>query len=591
MEKNTLLTRFLAWRARNIKHKNFVLIVSFFIGIISGLAAVLLKNVVHYTGEFLTHRLHIENVNLLYLILPIIGITLTMLFVRLYVKDNIGHGVTRILYAISRNSSQIKSHNTYTSMIASTLTVGFGGSVGLEAPIVLTGSAIGSNFGKLFRMNYKTTTLLIGCGAAGAIAGIFKAPIAAFIFALEVLMLDLTMSSIVPLLISSVTAATVSYFLLGQKVVFSFTVMDPLAINNLPYYIILGIICGLVSVYFTRGTIFVESFFSKIKKPLTKLLIGGITLSLLIFLLPPLYGEGYDSLKEILGGNAANLTNGSLFYEWRDNQLIFLGFLAALIFLKVIAMAVTTASGGVGGIFAPTLYTGGIIGYFVAKILNNFNIISVSERNFALVGMAGLMAGVMHAPLTSIFLIAEITGGYNLFIPLIVCSTIAYLTIMYFEPHSIYTHRLAKRGELITHHKDKAVLTMMKLDKVVEKDFSTIHPEATLGELVKVISKSKRNVFPVVDKDDLLLGIVMLDNIRDVVFNHELYNTTYVTSLMVIPPAFVSINDPMERVMEKFEKSSAWNLPVVDKGKYIGFVSRSKIFSSYRKLLVEFTDE
>ena len=404
-------------------------------------------------------------------------------------------------------------------------------------------------------------------------------------------MLDLTMSSIIPLLISSVTAATVSYFLLGQKVVFSFTVVDPLVINNLPYYIILGIICGFVSFYFTRGTLFIESLFSKIKNSFTKLLIGGITLSLLIFLLPPLYGEGYDTLKEILGGNATNLTNGSIFYEMKDNQLILLLFLAAIIFLKAIAMAVTTGSGGVGGIFAPTLFTGGITGFVVARLLNNFNVISISERNFALVGMAGLMAGVMHAPLTSMFLIAEITGGYGLFIPLIVTSTIAYLTIMYFEPHSIYTHRLAKRGELITHHKDKAVLTMMKLEKVVEKDFSTIHPEANLGELVKVISKSKRNVFPVVDKDNFLLGVVMLDNIRDVVFNHELYDNTYVTSLMVIPPAFVSINDPMERVMDKFEKSGAWNLPVVEKGRYIGFVSRSKMFTSYRKLLVEFTDE
>lgn len=591
MNPKSIIARFINWRTRHIKHKNFVLIVSFFVGLMSGLAAVLLKSIVHYTNHFLTHKLHIEDTNLLYLAYPIAGIFLTVVFIKFFVKDNIGHGVSKILFSISKKNSKIAVHNTYSSIIASTFTVGFGGSVGLEAPIVLTGSSIGSNLGKLFRMNYKTTTLLIGCGAAGAIAGIFKAPIAAMVFALEVLMLDLTMASIIPLLISSVTGATVANFFMGKDVVFSFTLTDPLSLHNLPFYILLGVLCGLVSFYFTRGTMFVESIFSKFQRRYTKLIVGGIVLSCLIFLIPPLYGEGYDTLKTILGGNATDLANGSLFYQFKEHQFIFLSFLILIIAMKVIAMAVTTGSGGVGGIFAPALFTGGITGYIIARIINSIEFISVSERNFALVGMAGIMAGVMHAPLTSIFLIAEITDGYALFIPLIITSTISYLTIMYFEPHSVYTKRLAKKGELITHHKDKAVLTLLKLDRVIEKDFSTIHSEATLGELVKIITKSKRNIFPVVDKDNFLQGIVMLDNIRDIVFNHDLYESTFVNDLMVVPQAFVSINDPMEYVMKKFERSGAWNLPVVEKGKYLGFVSKSKIFSEYRSMLEHFTDE
>jgi CIC family chloride channel protein len=591
MNATDLLGKFLIWKGKHLKHHQFVYILSFIIGIISGAAAVVLKNTIYYTNEFLLHKLDIENINLLYLACPLIGIALTVLFVRVLIKDNIGHGISRILYAISKKNSIIKSHNNYSSFIASTLTVGLGGSVGLEAPIVLTGSSIGSNLARLLRMNYKTTTILVGCGAAGAIAGIFKAPIAAVVFSLEVLMLDLTMWSIIPLLISAVTGATVSYFLLGKGVMFSFQLTEPFVLRNIPWFIFLGIFCGLVSFYFTRININIESLFEKIKSPFTKLASGGIILGMLILFMPPLYGEGYETLSALLRGNAQEITNGSMFYACRDYFWVFIGFLGLIMVFKVIAMSVTTGGGGVGGIFAPTLFTGGITGYLVARLINNFSFIDVSERNFALVGMAGLMAGVMHAPLTAIFLIAEITGGYGLFIPLIITSTIAYITVIYFEPHSIYTSRLAKRGELITHHKDKAILTLLEMGKVIENDFQKISPDDNLKDLVETIAKSKRNLFPVIKGDNMLVGIVMLDNIRHIIFNVDMYSTTFVRDVMILPPAYVSPDEPMEEVMKKFEENEVWNLPVIDNGKYIGFISKSKLFSVYRKWLVDISEE
>jgi CIC family chloride channel protein len=591
MNTTKLLGRFLIWKGKHLKHRQFVYIMSFIIGIVSGIIAVVLKNTVHYTNEFLTHKLDIENINLLYLAYPLIGITLTVLFVRFFIKDNIGHGISRILYAISKRNSIIKSHNNFSSFIAGTLTVGFGGSVGLEAPIVLTGSSIGSNLGRIMRMNYKTTTILIGCGAAGAIAGIFKAPIAAVVFSLEVLMLDLTMWSIIPLLISAVTGATVSYFFLGKGVIFTFQLTEPFVLRNIPWFIFLGVFSGLVSFYFTRINMYTESLLQKLKSPVARFVIGGIALGILILFLPPLYGEGYEILSDILHGNAQEITYGSMFYNYQDYFWVFMGFLGLIIIFKVIAMSVTTGSGGVGGIFAPTLFTGGITGYLAAKLINNFGFISVSERNFALVGMAGLMAGVMHAPLTAIFLIAEITGGYGLFIPLIITSTIAYITIIYFEPHSIYTYRLARRGELITHHKDKAILTLLDMGKIIEKDFQKVSPDDKLQGLIDIISKSKRNIFPVVNKDNMLVGIVYLDNIRHIIFNAEMYSTTFIRDVMLLPPTYVSPDEPMEDVMKKFEENNVWNLPVIDNGKYIGFISKSKLFSVYRKWLVDISEE
>jgi CIC family chloride channel protein len=576
---------------KNIKERQFVLFLSFLVGLVSGLAALLLKNAIHFTHHFLTHRLHVDSANLLYLAYPAVGILLTVLFVKFFVKDHIGHGVSRILYAISKKNSLIKSHNNYTSIVASTLTIGFGGSVGAEAPVVLTGASIGSNLGRLFHMNQKIITLMVGCGAAGAIGGIFKAPMAGMVFTLEVLMLDLTMASLIPLLISSITAASIAYFFMGKGVLLSYEVVDPFVIGNFPYYILLGVFAGLVSLYFTRFSMFLESKFDTITNCYQKMMLGGVLLGILIFLFPPLYGEGYSTIQALLDGNTTHLVNNSVFYFLREHYWLLLGYVLLIVVFKVIASTVTTGSGGVGGIFAPSLFLGGVSGFFVARFINGFNFVKLSESNFTLIGMAGMMAGVMHAPLTAIFLIVEITGGYELFIPIMLTSTIAYLTIMYFEPHSIYTKRLARRGELITHNKDKAVLTLMKLGKVIETDLKKVSPNATLGELVKVISHSHRNIFPVVDDEEKLLGIVLLDDIRHIMFNPDMYETTYVRNLMIMPPAILDADAPMDKVMRRFEETGAWNLPVTQNEKYLGFVSKSKIFNVYRRVLVHFSDE
>lgn len=591
MEKKNVLTQFLIWRVKHISHRQFIYILSFIVGIFSGLAAVLLKNTIHYTHILLTRGFDVESESYLYLAYPLFGILLTVLIVRYVVKDNIGHGVARILYAISKKNSILKPHNNYSSILASTITIAFGGSVGSEAPIVLTGASIGSTIGRLLRLNYKSITLLVGCGAAGAIAGIFKAPIAGIVFTLEVLMLDLTISSIVPLLISAVTGATIAFFLMGKEVLFSHHLTEPFILNNIPFYILLGIFAGLLSLYFTRATLFIESRFDKLKSPYFKLAIGGISLGILIFLFPSLYGEGYTTITALLNGETASVVENSFFYFLRDNYWLFLGYLAIIMVFKVLAMSVTTGGGGVGGIFAPTLFMGGVAGFFFARFINGLETVRLTESNFALAGMAGLMAGVMHAPLTAIFLIAEITGGYGLLVPLIITSTVSFMTIMYFEPHSIYTKRLARRGELITHHKDKAILTLMKWDKEIEKDLKTVHQDDTLGELVKRISKSKRNIFPVIDENNNLMGVVLLDHVRDIMFNQEMYNETYVRDLMVSPPTFVLLQDSMETVMEKFKESNAWNLPVLDGERYIGFISKSRIFSAYRKVLQKHSEE
>ncbi|MBN2518895.1 MAG: chloride channel protein [Bacteroidales bacterium] len=588
---NKLIKKIFNWRIENINQKRFTLILSFFCGLLGGLAAVILKNAVHYTQYFLTKGMNVESINILYLAYPIIGIILTVIFIRFLIKDQIGHGVSRILYAISKNKGYLKPHNNYSSMVSSTLTIGFGGSVGLEAPIVLTGASVGSTLGRMFKLNYKNTVLLIGCGTAGAIAGIFKAPITGVIFALEVLMLDLTLWSIIPLLISGVSGATLATFLLGKEVIFNFTLNETSYLNHLHYFILLGLIAGFVSVICTRGTIFIEEKFNLIKSSYLKIAIGGLLLSLLIFLFPPLYGEGYNVLTTLLKGNGTDLANFSIFYNLKDQFWVFTGFLVLLLFFKIIAMTATTGAGGVGGIFAPTLFMGGITGYIVARVLNVFNFIHVSEKNFALVGMAGMMAGVMHAPLTAIFLIAEITGGYALFIPLIITSTISYLTIMYFEPHSIYTHRLAQRGELMTHDKDKTAFLLMNIDELIENDFVKIRSNATLGDLVKAVSQSRRNVFPVVDNDDKMVGILTLNDIRNIIFKPELYNEIYVRNIMYFPEVFVSYYDTLGEIADKIESSGRFNVPVLKDGKYMGFVSRAKVFSAYRKLIKDFSKE
>ncbi len=586
-----LLRRFLKWRVKNIDQRRFLYILSFVTGVFSALAAVLLKNAIHYTEHFLTTWFKTGTAGYLYLAYPLIGMLLTVLFVRYIVKDSIGHGVSRILYSISKKNSRIKSHNNWSSVVAGTLTIGFGGSVGAEAPIVLTGASIGSNIGRLMKMNYRNITLLVGCGAAGAVAGIFKAPIAGIVFTLEILMVDLTISSIVPLLISSVTAATVSYFLMGRDVLFSFALRETFSLANIPWYIVLGIGTALLSVYFTRATMYLEGLYDRVKNQYVRLITGGTVLGIFILLLPPLYGEGYNTISDLLNNNTATLFENSFFSGIGNNTWFILAFLLALTLLKVIASSSTNGAGGVGGIFAPSLFIGGVGGFFMAKLINTVSNTTIPESSFTLAGMAGAMAGIMHAPLTAIFLIAEITGGYGLLVPLIITSTISYMTVMRFEKHSIYHKRLAHRGELITHHKDKAVLTRMDWTREIETDLITVGSGDTLGDLVKVISASKRNIFPVVDEIGVLEGVVLLDNVRDIMFEQELYDDTFVSDLMVMPPSYIDKSEKVESVMETFRKTGAWNLPVLDGGKYVGFLSKSRIFSTYRDLLMEVSED
>jgi len=584
--------KMLAWRESHIKPKQFILILSFVVGIFAGLAAFVLKTSIHFIKNLLTESFSRYDVNYWYLVFPAIGILIASLFVRYIVKDDISHGVTKILYAISQRKSIIKRHNIWSSIVGSSITIGFGGSVGAEAPIVLTGSSIGSNLGNFFKLDQKTLMLLVGCGAAGAIAGIFKAPIAGLVFTLEVLMLDMTLTSIVPLLISSVTATAVSYILLGSEFEFRFTHYESFSVDRIPYLIVLGIVCGLVSLYFTRGMNKIEKFFRRFKNPYSKLAIGGSMLSLLIFIFPPLWGEGYDTITQLLNGNSTEVMDRSFFLQFGDSPWVLIVYLVLIIGFKIFASAATNGAGGVGGIFAPTLFVGCITGFVVSQLFQIFGIMT-PDANFALAGMSGLMSGVMHAPLTGIFLIAELTGGYNLFMTLIIVSTVSYLTIILFEPHSLYAMRLAQKGELITHHKDKAVLTLMKMENVIETDLSELSPDMTLGELVKIISRSKRNIFPVVHPETrVLMGVLLLDEVRNIMFRPELYSRFTVRKLMISPPATINVNLAMEKVMEIFEDTGAWNLPVVDDQKhYIGYVSKSKIFNSYRHVLVHFSDE
>lgn len=592
--QHTFYDRMIEWRERHISEKHLVLLLSFFVGAFSAAAAGLLKSFIHIIQQLVEGHLIVGGHTWWYLITPVIGITLAALFVKYIVRDDISHGITKILYAISQRKSIIKPHNMWSSVVGSGLTIGFGGSVGAEAPIVLTGAAIGSNLAKAFRLNQKTMMLMIGCGAAGAIGGIFKAPIAGLVFTLEVLMMDLTMTSVAPLLISSVTATAISYLLTGVDPMFPIEAADPFLVKRIPWYLILGAICGLVSLYFTRGMNHLEQWMKhSIQSMWGKLLVGGATLSMLIFLFPPLYGEGYDVIRQLINGDCTTaIVNSPLSQFFSFNpQLVLVGYFVAIILLKIVASVATNGAGGVGGIFAPSLFMGAIVGFVTARLMNMMGL-SVSEANFALVGMAGLMSGVMHAPLTGIFLIAELTGGYHLFMPLMIVSVISYLTIMLFEPHSLYAMRLAQKGELLTHNKDRNVLTLLKMDSVLETDFITIFPEMTLGQLVKVISTSHRNVFPVVDNDGHLRGILLLDEVRNIMFQPRLYKRFTVEQLMTSPAAVLSSNMPMEKVMETFEDTGAWNLPVVDEErKYLGFVSKSKIFNSYRHVLVHFSEE
>jgi CIC family chloride channel protein len=577
--------------SERLSHRQQIYVFSLLVGLVSGLAAVLLKNAVHATHQFVLRHGELFHINFLYIVFPLLGIFLTILYVKHFVKDEMGHGITKILYSISKKGGYLKSHNNYSSLIASTLTVGFGGSVGLESPIVVTGSSLGSNLGRIFGMNYRSVITLMGCGAAGAIAGIFKAPVAGVIFALEVLMLDISVSSIIPLLIASVTGASISYLFLDKGVPLHYPVDGAFHLQNIPWYMILGLFTGLIAVYFTRITMALESWFGLFKNPWARFLTGSILLGLLILFFPVFYGEGYEVLNNLLQGTQSGILSAGFLENQASNIFSLLIPMALIILLKPFAMTATTGSGGVGGIFAPTMFMGGFAGYFAARFLNTLSFIHVPEKNFILAGMAGLMAGVMHAPLFAIFLIAELTGGYVLFIPLMITATLAFITIRYFEPHSIYTHRIALRGELITHNKDRAVLTLMEMGRIIETDFIILSPDDSLGQVVKSIARSKRNLFPVINSGGLLVGIVLLDSIRHIMFHSEIYSQVFVRDLMQPPPAHISPGDTMENVMRKFEEHEAWNLPVIDNGKYIGFLSKSKLFSYYRNWLIEISAE
>ena len=579
------------WRERHIKEKTFVNILALVVGVAGGVAALMLKGMVHTLESVLTSFLSIDSGNWLLLILPLVGIIITAMYVKYVVKDNISHGVTRVLYAISQKKSRLKKHNMYSSVVASSLTIGFGGSVGAEGPIVITGAAIGSNVGQWFRLSPKVLMILVGCGAAAGIAGIFKAPIAGMLFTIEVLMLELNTVSIMPLLISSVTAATVAYGFTGYEVEFFFVQSEAFVTPRIPYVILLGVITGFVSLYFTKVLALMEGMFRRVGRQWHRFAIGGGIIATLLFLFPALYGEGYDTISYLLEGEPAKVLDSSLFYGDQGNPWFIFGFIFLTMLLKGFATSATNGAGGVGGTFAPTFYVGALAGFCFAYFMNLAFGLDLSIKNFTLIGMTGTLSAVMHAPLMAIFLIAELTGGYELFLPLLIVSTISYATIKVFLPYNIYALRLARRGELLTHHKDKAVLTLLKTRNVIETDLTPVSPGMNLKEMVAVIASSNRNIFPVVDDGGALLGVVLLDDIRNIMFRPDLYKKMYVEKFMAMPPARIDINESMDSVMKKFDDTGAWNLPVVDDGRYVGFVSKSKIFNSYRRVLRHYSED
>lgn len=592
---SSVFNKFIQWRTAHITDRQFMLLLALVIGVLTALAGLLLKWLIQQIEYLLTHQFSITGANWLYLVYPVIGIFLTGLFVRYVVRDDIGHGITKILYAIARKKSFIRAHNTWSSVIASSITIGFGGSVGAEAPIVLTGSAIGSNLGRLFRLDSKRVMLLVGCGAAGAVSGIFKAPIAGLVFTLEVLMFDFTLGSLLPLLVSCVTAAAVTFAISGTGNLFEFHLTNAFAIERLPAYLLLGVFCGFISLYFTRVMNWLEDQFRRLGAPWKRFVIAAPILSVLIFLFPSLYGEGYDMIRLLLNGQNQSDWNqvleGSLFYAAPHLLLL---YLAGIIIFKVFATTATNSGGGCGGTFAPSLFLGAVSGFLFACLWNMLpgNSILVPENNFSLLGMAGLMSGVMHAPLTGIFLIAELTGGYGLFLPLMIVAVSSYLTIILFEPHSIYTMRLARKGELVTHNKDHAIFTLMSMDSVIERYDEQLHPDDDLGEVVRQISSSERDIFPVVDNAGKLLAVLVLDRVRHVMFRTELYHKLHVRDLMSPCAARLTTNDPMDLVMQTFDATKAWTLPVVDAdGLFEGFIRRSHVTALYRTMMHDLSEE
>ncbi|CAM1371930.1 Chloride channel protein [Tenacibaculum litoreum] len=580
--------KILIWRYKHISERQFVYVLSVLVGFLAGIGTLILKNLTFYFHRILEDGLIKDYHHSLYFIFPIIGLFLVFYIKKYLIKKDIGHGISTTLQSISKKNGIIERYKVYASLITAPITVGFGGSVGLQGPAVSTGAALGSGVAQFFHMNMRTRMLLIGCATAGAMSSMFKAPIAAIIFAVEIFSLDLAFASLVPLLLASVSAVITSYFFLGKDVLFSVQLQDAFEINDLIFYIALAIFTGFSSVYFSKIYFRIINFFKKYN-PFKRLVFGGIAIGIMLFLIPPLFGEGYGIINNLLSENASAALKSIHYSIDFDNVWMVIVFLLIIGVFKVIAMTTTFAAGGVGGIFIPTLVMGSALGNVTAKIINQFGF-DVSETNFTLIGMTGLMAGVLHAPLTAIFLIAEITGGYDLFVPLMLVSAVSYAITKYFVSNSIYTIELAKRGELITHNKDKNVMMMMKISKIIEKNFIKIHPDMTLGEMLKqAVSKSKRNIFPVVDSNNKFIGIVLLDDIRPMMFNQELYDTTTVKDIMKIAPAIIFYDDGTEKVMQKFKESGAWNLPVVKNGVYVGFISKSKLLSVYRNKLIEVT--
>ncbi|SHI36261.1 chloride channel protein, CIC family [Arenibacter nanhaiticus] len=592
--KKSWLTNFLVWRAKHISQKHFIYILSILVGFTSGVGAVILKNLTHFFQHLLEGNLVRHYHNAFYFVFPLIGFALVYLIIKYVLRNKVSHGIPSTLFAISKRKGVMKKYQMLGSILTAPITIGFGGSVGLEGPTVATGAAISSNISRVLHMNQSTRNLLIGCAAAGAMSSIFKAPIAAIIFAIEVFSLDLTIASMIPLLLASISAIITSYFFFGNDILLPFKIIDGFKISDVPYFIILGLFAGLTSIYFTEVYDRIQKLFDRIKSPIKRLLIGGIGIGILIYLIPPLYGEGFDVINNLILGQPEKALETNIFHLDLSNAWVVIALLIGLIFFKIIASALTFGAGGVGGIFAPTLFMGSIMGNCIAKIINQIGIFpqQISESNFTLVGMAGLMAGVLHAPLTAIFLIAEVTGGYELFIPLMITATISYAITKYVHPHSVYNMELGRKGELITHDKDHAILTLMDIEKVVETNFIPIYPEMNLGDIVhRAVVKSNRNIFPVIDeKDGSLLGVILLDDIRPIMFDQSMYQEVIASDIMQTPPEIIAWEkDKMTDIMDKFQASGAWNLPVVKDGKYSGFISKSKLLTSYRRKLINFT--
>jgi CIC family chloride channel protein len=590
-KRYNLLVRFLRWRIRNISNRNFFLAVALLIGLLAGFAVVLMKNAVYFIRTLLTHGFSAEMHNYWFFIYPAIGIALVVLLVHYLLKVRIGLGVPVILHAISSTQGAIKPHHMYSSLLTSTLTAGFGGSIGLEGPAILTGGAIGSNLGQLLHLNYRQIILLIGCAVTGVLACLFKAPIAAIIFTIEVLMLDLTLSSLVPLLLASISATLVSYLLLGQDVLVSMQIRDIFRIKDIPLFILLGVFTGLVSFYFSTAITFIDDFFTRFRSKWSRWLIAAGLLGVLIFLFPSLYGEGYDSINRALGGDLGFIFDKTGYHSFSGEAVATMVILLLLVLFKVVATALTMGAGGIGGIIAPSIFTGMAAGLVFGFAFNHFFHTDVSLVLFALVGMAGVFAGVLHAPLTGIFLMAEISMAYQLLVPLMITAGVSYITIRLFQPVSFYHIQLMRRRQLFTQDKDKIVLSLMKVDKLIETNFSPVRLDASLGDLVKVIATSRRNIYPVVDDENNFYGSLNMDSVRGIMFKPELYDTMFIRNLMSKPPFTISPGESMEDVAHKFHQSSDFNIPVLDGGKYVGFISRARLFTSYRLMLKKWSED